>query len=202
MPLLESAKRAFEALTGYAQPTAPEVLGFVRKRKPHAFRFKDDGRTPNNALLPLIYYRSPVALPVALDPAAIFEVLFERHGWADSWRDSVYDFLHFHTQTHEVLGIARGTARVQFGGPNGSVIALKAGDVVVLPAGTGHRGLSMSKDLVVVGAYPPGGSYDEPRPGEADHEDAKRSIRKTKMPAMDPVYGKHGPLCHLWRKDS
>ena len=202
MPLLEVAKRAFEALTGHARPTVSEALSLVRTRKPYVLRFKDDGSIPNNPRLPLIYYRSPVALAAAVDPAAVFEVLFGHHGWLDQWRDAIYDFQHFHTQTHEVLGIARGTARAQFGGPNGRVIALKAGDVVVLPAGTGHRRLSKSKDLVVVGAYPPGGTYDEPKPGEVDHDSARRSIKKTKIPATDPVYGKHGPLCRLWRKDS
>ena len=61
---------------------------------------------------------------------------------------------------HEVLGIARGRAKVRFGGDNGEEIDLNPGDVAVLPAGTGHHGLWVSADLVVVGAYPQAGRYD------------------------------------------
>src|SRR5205823_2182636 len=137
------------------------------------YRFADDGKTPNNPALPLEIYRAAVRRRRGLDPAAIFEVLFASHGWKDSWRDGLYDFLHFHTRTHEVLGIARGKARVQFGGDKGRTVTLKAGDVVILPAGTGHRRLAASDDLLVVGAYPSSsGAYDEPRPREVDHQRA------------------------------
>jgi uncharacterized protein YjlB len=97
-----------------------------------------------------------------------------------------------------VLGIARGHAVVEFGGAGGRRLAVKTGDVVVLPAGTGHRRLGGSHDLVVVGAYPVGGAYDEPRPGETDCEEAEASIRQVKLPAQDPVYGGDGPLLELW----
>ncbi|HVZ28213.1 MAG TPA: hypothetical protein VG798_06110, partial [Rhizomicrobium sp.] len=136
------------------------------------------------------------------DPAAMFEVLFAANGWGKSWRDGIYPFNHFHTATHEVLGIARGHARVRFGGGAGRVMELKAGDVVVQPAGNGHQRLSGSKDLLVVGAYPltrGGGKYDEPRPGEVDHEAAVKSIARTPAPSSDPVYGANGPLKSLWR---
>lgn len=33
------------------------------------------------------------------------------------------DFLHFHTHTHEVLGIARGTVRAEFGGDKGKILS-------------------------------------------------------------------------------
>jgi uncharacterized protein YjlB len=115
------------------------------------FHFGNDGQTPNNPHFPLLIYRSPVRLDPACDPAAIFESLFAAHGWGDGWRDGIYDFNHFHTGTHEVLGIARGRAKVRFGGAAGKVIELRAGDVVVLPAGTGHERLSKSRDLLVVG---------------------------------------------------
>jgi uncharacterized protein YjlB len=197
MPLLEDAKKTLEKATGIGRP-APKDIN-IRKRKANAFAFDDDGETPNNPRFPLIHYRSPVILDSAFDPAAIFEALFARNGWHGSWRDSIYDWLHFHTGTHEVLGVARGHARVQFGGRNGRPIALKAGDVVVLPAGTGHRGLRKSKDLLVVGAYPQGGEYDEPKPDEVDPEAARRSIAKVRPPARDPVYGEHGPLKRFWR---
>jgi len=99
-----------------------------------------------------------------------------------------------------VLGIVRGEAEVLFGGAKGRVLHLKPGDVVVLPAGTGHRRTSASRDLLVVGAYPKRGHYDEPRPGEIDIKEARASIRKVTKPKQDPVYGRKGPLTALWRK--
>ncbi len=182
------------------RPDKDALAKIVRRRSPRAFCFADDGETPNNPELPFLHYKGAVALPKAFDPAAVFENLFSSHGWRMAWRDSIYDFLHFHTRTHEVLGIARGEARVRFGGKKGKTLKVKAGDVVVLPAGTGHRRLSKSNDLLVVGAYPGKGTYDEPKPGDVDHDEAKKRIAKVKMPVADPVYGKDGPLKRLWKK--
>ena len=93
---------------------------------------KTTARRRNNPGLPLLIYWS-VRQKRGLDPAAIFETLFAANGWKGSWRDGIYDFNHFHTRTHEVLGIARGGARVQFGGLSGRTLTVKAGDVVRLP---------------------------------------------------------------------
>ena len=111
----------------------------LRERKPQIYRFKDDGLIPDDPQWPLVIYKSAVRLPVSLDPAAVFEDLFEANGRAYLWRDGIYDYAHYHSGIHEVLGIARGTRRVQFGGPKGRTLILKAGDVAILPAGTGHQ---------------------------------------------------------------
>jgi uncharacterized protein YjlB len=198
MPILEDAKKRIEQITGFARPKRRDLPGLLHSRKAHLFRFKDDGRTPNNPVLPLIHYRTPVMLPRDLDPAAVFEELFATNGWKDSWRNGVYDFLHFHTHTHEVLGIARGSVRVEFGGAHGRTIDLRAGDVVILPAGTGHCRRSASHDLLVVGAYPAGGKYDQPKPGGVDHGKAVLAIAKVRRPNKDPVYGKTGLLRRIW----
>jgi len=131
---------------------------------------------------------------------AIFEVLFASHGWKSSWRNGMYDFNHFHTHTHEVLGIARGKVTALFGGMKGHKVELKAGDVVVIPSGTGHKRIRQSKDLLIVGAYPTnGGDYDEPKPDRVDLKEARRQIKKVRLPLADPVYGKQGPLRRIWR---
>lgn len=200
MPVVEELKRIVEKLTGIGRPAKGKAERLVRPRKPELFRFDDDGATPNNPRLPMVVYRGSVRLDRRYDPAAVFEDTFAWHGWRESWRDGVYDFLHFHTATHEVLGIARGRVTIQFGGAKGRNLTLAAGDVVVLPAGTGHRRIRASRDLLVVGAYPAGGSYDEPQPEEVDHAEAVASIAKVKLPRQDPVYGAEGALIRLWTK--
>jgi uncharacterized protein YjlB len=199
MPILGKAKQIIETMTGHGRPARADATALIRRRRAHPYRFRDDGETPNNRRFPPIFYRSPVSLLGAVDPAAVLEEIFAENGWTQAWRDGIYDFLHFHTRTHEVLGIARGHATVQFGGARGRTIELGAGDVIVLPAGTGHRRRSASKDLLVVGAYPAGGSYDEPAPGEIAHDAAVRAIAKVPPPPKDPVYGRHGPLLAVWK---
>ena len=197
MSLLEDAKALAERISRIARPSRHQII--LRDRKPQTFHFADDGTTPNNPRFPLVHYRTPVTLDPRFDPAAIFESLFASNGWKGSWRDGIYDFNHFHTHSHEVLGIARGSVKVRFGGNKGRLLSLKTGDVVVLPAGTGHRRISASRDLLVVGAYPSRSPYDEPRPGEVAHDQAIAHIRKVGPPARDPVYGIHGALLALWK---
>jgi uncharacterized protein YjlB len=155
-------------------------------------KLADDGKTPNNPQFPLVVYRSAVALADS-DPAAVFEKLFAKNGWKNGWRNGIYDFLHFHTQTHEVLGIARGHASVQFGGRSGPILEVAAGDVVILPAGTGHQRKSASRDLLVVGAYPPGGGPRHVEPGEIAHDKAVAAIAAVKAPSRNPLYGMDAP---------
>jgi uncharacterized protein YjlB len=195
MPSLQDLKALAERATGIARPGSVTP----RRRKAHAILFRDDGETPNNSRFPFLLYRSPVRLAGASDPAAVFEVLFESNGWKPDWRDGIYPYNHFHTGTHEVLGIAGGHARVRFGGEAGRVLEIRAGDVVVHPAGVGHRRLSGTADLLVVGAYPEGGRYDEPQPHDIDHDKAVANIAKVGIPKSDPVYGRDGPLRRLWR---
>jgi uncharacterized protein YjlB len=198
MSLVEDAKKMAEQVSGWKRPARADLAALVRKRKPLTFGFDDDGIVPNNPDLPLVVYRSPIRLADDLDPAAIFEELFQKNSWDDSWRNGIYDYWHYHSRIHEVLGLARGRVRVQFGGPNGRAFELKAGDVAILPAGTGHQCLRASRDLLVVGAYPRSGTYDECRTS-ADHAKAVRTIPKVALPRKDPVYGADGPLRRLWK---
>jgi uncharacterized protein YjlB len=148
------------------------------------------GEIPNNARLPVLLHRA--ALPPG-DPAAA-EALFARHGWQPAWRNGIYDFHHYHPNAHEALAIAAGQVRVRLGGEAGVTLDLGAGDVVVLPAGTGHRNLGQSPDLLVVGAYPPGDPPEQftGQPGEQLR--AERAIQATLDPPCDPVTG--GPYPH------
>lgn len=182
------------------RPARSELDAFVRQRKPMAIVFNDDGIVPNNPKFPLLVYRGAVALGTRqFDPATIIDTLFESHGWGRSWRDTVYDFVHYHSQIHEVMGVARGTARIECGGVKGRVLTVNAGDVIVLPAGTGHRLIDSSRNFQVVGAYPKDGTYDECTDSR-DRPDAIKRIARVGRPAQDPVYGTRGPLAKLWRR--
>jgi uncharacterized protein YjlB len=118
------------------------------------------------------------------------------------WRNGVYDYLHYHSTVHEALGIARGHAVVRFGGDAGQEIAIAAGDVAILPAGTGHQCLSASPDFSVVGAYPPGAKMQVTRPTPENHARALQTIPLVKLPTSDPVMGTDGPLVRLWKRAS
>jgi uncharacterized protein YjlB len=168
--------------------------------EPLAFVFEDDGLIPNNPM-PFLVYKG--AIDVANDhPEKTIEGLFGAHGWGDMWRNGVYDYLHYHATVHEALGIARGHARVRFGGDRGKEFELSAGDVAILPAGTGHQCLSASADFSVVGAYPPGAKMHVTRPTPENYRKALNIIPQVERPRTDPVLGEDGPLLRLWKSES
>jgi uncharacterized protein YjlB len=199
MPLLEDAKKITEQITGWRRPTKAALQDAIRTRKPRKLRFGEDDLIPNHPRWPALIYRRAVHRARGYDPAAIFEDLFARNGWRDSWRGGVYTFLHYHSRIHEVLGIARGSVRIRLGGPHGRVLVLKAGDVVILPAGTGHQCLGASNTMLAVGAYPAAGVYDECRARKDDHRRALRSIPKVPRPRRHPIYGRSVSFATLWR---
>ena len=175
-------------------------MSVVSDVKPLTFVFEDDGLVPNNPMPFLVY---PQAIDVGNDhPEKTIEGLFGANGWGDMWRNGVYNYLHYHATVHEALGIARGHARVRFGGDRGKEIELRAGDVTILPAGTGHQCLSASEDFSVVGAYPPGPPMQITRPTPANHAKALKTIPEVKLPKTDPVMGAEGPLTRLWQRAS
>ncbi len=198
MPIKDQIKNYAKKLLE-TRPDSAALRAVVRVKKPLTVHFPDDGVVPNNPRFPLLLYRGAVGLAAkTFDPATIIDTLFESNGWGRSWRDTVYDFVHYHSQIHEVMGVARGTAQVECGGVKGRILTLKPGEVVVLPAGTGHRLIRASQDFLVVGAYPEDGTYDECT-DMRDRPEAIKRIAKVRRPAHDPIYGKDGTLTHVWR---
>jgi uncharacterized protein YjlB len=161
------------------------------------FQLQDDGTFPNSTL-PLLLYRKAVDVEGS-DPAAGFERRFDENGWDARWRDGIYPFHHFHSTAHEVLGIARGNARVQFGGDSGVEVDVEAGDVVVIPAGVAHKNLGSSGDLLVVGGYPRGQEWDMNRGQAGERPQVDRNIAAVPLPDSDPVEGAGGTLTEAWR---
>ena len=158
--------------------------------------FKPNGAIPNNPHLPVLIYPGALATQ-GDDPGALFEQTFSENGWPPQWRYGVFDYHHYHTQGHEVLGVFSGRARLVLGGPGGHELDVAAGDVLLLPAGTGHCNLGSSADFSVVGAYPPGQRGDICRhaPTSAQLE----AIERLPFPSSDPVQGANGGVFRYWK---
>jgi uncharacterized protein YjlB len=157
------------------------------------YQFEDDGEIPNNDL-PLVVYKDALTSP----STAAFERRFINHNWRGTWVNGVFDYHHYHSTSHEVLGVASGQADVRFGGEEGKTLTISAGDVVVIPAGVGHCRESASADFRVVGAYPNGREWDLQRAGQADHAQMKANIADVPLPKSDPVQGDSGILFDYW----
>lgn len=159
------------------------------------FMLDRNGWVPNNRRLPVLLYRGVIdgGQP---DCAERFEALFAGHGWPPQWRDSVFDYHHYHSTAHEALGIATGRAQLIIGGPGGRIIGVQAGDALILPAGSGHCLLASEGRFQVVGAYPPGQQWDIRRDALDDNE--LRTMEALPFPKSDPVGGEQGEVARLW----
>ena len=158
---------------------------------------KENGDFPNNPNCALLLYKNVLDNSES-DMAAAMETMFDKHGWEPAWRNGIFSYHHYHSNTHEVLGIYSGTAKVMFGGPNGKSLSVEAGDVVLIPAGVSHKKISSSGILGVVGAYPQGRSWYMKR-GKADERpQADKNIAAVPKPEEDPVLGKDGGIHKHW----
>lgn len=164
--------------------------------KTEQFILRENDGLPNNARLPVLLYRGVVKAE-GKAAAERFEQLFVDHGWSPQWRDTIFDYHHYHSTAHEALGVATGYGTLLLGGPGGRKVEVRAGDALVLPVGVGHRRLEVSDDFMVVGAYPDGQDWDICR--EAPSEETRRQMRAVPIPANDPIGGGSGPLCKSWK---
>lgn len=165
-------------------------------KDPVRLLFSDDGKIPNSKY-PLLLYKD------AFDErgeagARWLEQKFASHNWTNSWRNGIYNFHHYHSISHEVLGIYSGKVVVHLGGERGKKVELVAGDIVVIPAGVGHKNLG-SSGLSVVGAYPEGRSWDLKKGLPGERPGADRNIASLPVPKTDPLYGPGAGLTRIWK---
>jgi uncharacterized protein YjlB len=163
------------------------------------FRLKKKNYFPNSYLGVLIY-REAINLPAQKNKAALIaEKILARNGWSNSWRNGIYDFHHYHSNTHECMVICSGKATVMLGGPGGKKTDLKSGDVIILPAGTAHKCIKFSEEFLCVGAYPQGKDYDLLIGRPKEIKSAAKRISQVANPSKDPVFGKTGFLKAHWK---
>ena len=161
------------------------------------YRFDDDSSIPNNPRLPLLVYPQALA---DLDPSRCEELL-SGNGWGGSWVDGVFSYHHYHSTSHEVLCVVGGSANLAFGGPEGEKVEVSAGDVVVIPAGVGHRNEGSDNEFSVLGAYPRGQENYDLRTGEeGERPRVLENIRNVALPKSDPLLGEEGPLLRRWTR--
>lgn len=167
---------------------------------PQTFYFVEDGRMPNNPDLPVLVYKDVLSQETA-DKEKIFQRHFEKNGWKGIWKSGIWDFHHFHPDAHEAIGIARGHVTLQIGGETGQSYRLTGGDMVILPAGTGHKCAESSDNLLVVGAYPPGQENYATCRNKAEMKKPRTALPDVDLPETDPFYGATGPLRLYWAGD-
>jgi uncharacterized protein YjlB len=181
-------------MVGLAILLPKRMIGTMKE--PEQFFFKDDGKIPNNKY-PLIVYKNAFSERGSIG-AAWLEKRFSSNNWTNSWRNGIYSFHHYHSTSHEVLGVYSGSAMVHLGGEEGEKLSIEAGDIIVIPAGVGHKNLG-SKGLGVVGAYPDGRSWDLLRGLPGERPQADENIEALPIPDADPLLGSKGGLVKIWK---
>ncbi|KAF4124785.1 Cupin [Geosmithia morbida] len=156
------------------------------------------GLIPNTSLQdkPLLIYHSAFA---GSPSAEKIESHLRSLGVVEpQWQYSMYSTTHFHSTTHEVLCVSAGRARLCFGGEenDGRVeVDVSPGDVIVVPAGVGHRLLREEGGgaFQMVGCYPVGNQQWDMCYGNPSEKSKIDGIASLPWFKRDPVYGAHGP---------
>ena len=160
----------------------------MTNQSPEQYPSKPKGMLPNSRF-PLLVHRDAV-------PGGGIEAVrdrFRANGWLNNWRyPGIYTYPHFHSTTHECLGCAQGWMEVELFGRGGTRVRIKAGDVIVMPAGVSHQMVGHSDDVMMVGGYPDGRDWDNIQEDHITEETRRAAAKRIMMlpiPAKDPVTG-------------
>lgn len=169
----------------------------LRGHEVQYFQLKDDGRFPNS-YLPVLLYKRALKLPLLFASDHI-KKLFKSNNWNNAWKAGVYTYHHYHSVTHEVLGVYKGKATLQLGGDNGVQVMVEKGDVLLIPAGVAHKNLDNENAIKCVGAYPDGKDYDLLYGKPEERPQADKNIYAVGLPSQDPLYGAKGRMQEFWK---
>jgi uncharacterized protein YjlB len=165
--------------------------------KAEKYFVNDDGIFPNNSL-PVLFYPKVLNLPSLFSSLSV-KKLFQKHNWGNNWIQGIYTYHHYHSITHEVLGVCHGETLLQLGGENGITVLMQTGDVLVIPAGVAHINLGKENDVTCVGGYPDGRDYDMNYGKPNERPKADHNIASLPLPKTDPVFGEQGGLLDAWK---
>ncbi|MFY9311516.1 MAG: cupin [Bacteroidia bacterium] len=158
---------------------------------------KDDGKFPNSDL-PVLVYKGVLALPL-LFPSEHIKRIFSQHNWRNAWKNGIFEYHHYHSVTHEVLGVYRGSTTLLLGGENGIKVKIEKGDVLIIPAGVAHKNLDKQNKIKCVGAYPDGKDYDMNYGNIGERPQTDKNIKRVALPQLDPVFGSNGGIKKYWK---
>ncbi|CRG89686.1 hypothetical protein PISL3812_06725 [Talaromyces islandicus] len=157
-------------------------------------------RIPNTSIhnKPLLIYHSAFTASASQLSARLKEIDVV----IPQWQYSMYRQSHFHSTTHEVLGIISGRACLCFGGeenPARVQPVVQAGDLIVVPAGVAHQLLQdLDGDFDMLGSYPHGKHWDMCYGVESEDEaQITKAIAQLAWFDRDPLYGDDGLAIHV-----
>ncbi len=167
--------------------------------EPLTFIFDDDGLVPNNPL-PFLVYKG--AVDVANDhPEKTIEGLFGANGWARCGVTASTIMRTIMRPCMRCCGVARGHARVQFGGdarPGAGNFCRRRRDPPRRdwpPIDIGQRRLLRWSAPI----HPDHRCRSRGRRRKTTPK-ALKTIPEVKLPKTDPVRGEDGPLVRLWKR--
>lgn len=152
---------------------------------------------PNNSRFPLLIYKQVFKISHT-DPKLIKNFL-KQNNWINSWVDGIYDYHHYHSNTHEALVIIEGQCEVQIGGDKGKHFEIFKGDVIIFPAGVAHKRINATIDFKCVGSYPINIDYDMYYGTAEEHPMVDENIKNVGLPESDPIFGPDGFLFDYWK---
>ena len=183
---------------------------------PETYTLAPTPHVPNSPY-PVLVYRA--AIPAAARSVAAVKALIEPHAWLHGGTWKAIRTIHFHSVTHECYAVLRGASVLLLGRgpldpersggsgdedtPFGVEVEVRAGDVVVVPAGVSHASLSDDGAYEYAGLYPKGSPrWDNNwcKAGPEETAEKAKTARAVPVPECDPVFGEGGPLVKIWRE--
>ena len=194
---LRTLKACALSRTIHIQITAAMAASPLKTLRVSSFQIPSYQLLPNTSIQhrPLLIYHS--AFPSSTKASTIESHLTKIGVVQPQWRYTMYSTTHYHSTTHEVLAISNGKAKLCFGGeenPESYEAVFEKGDVIVVPAGVGHRLMTdLEGGFEMVGSYPKGKQWDMCY-GTKEEEDKIKGIANLAWFEKDPIYGDEGPV--------